>query len=254
MTGVGAVGTPTPGAGNGEAALRQAARQLEGVFVKLMFEEMAKTVGDAGLFPKAPGSDMYEQWFRGAVAEQWTAAGGTGLGDDIAASLGASERNTGLGELRSALRAASGKVEALDERRESRSPVDAAPKTVQWPVPGAISSGFGPRQHPVSGHADDHRGVDIAVPVGTPVRVPYAGRVHEVGESSALGRYVVVEHEGGYRSVFGHLSEAPLRVGEPVRAGDVVAKSGNTGRSTGPHLHYGLYRNGRAVDPTPHLR
>jgi murein DD-endopeptidase MepM/ murein hydrolase activator NlpD len=125
---------------------------------------------------------------------------------------------------------------------------------VQLPVPGVISSGFGPREHPVLGHADDHRGVDIAAPVGTPVRVPYAGRVHEVGENPALGRYVIVEHEGGYRSVFGHLSESTLEAGAPVRVGDVVARSGNTGRSTGPHLHYGLYRNGRAVDPTPHLR
>lgn len=253
MTGIGAVGTPASQAPDHDAALREAARQLEGVFVKLMFEEMAKTVSDAGLFPKAPGSDMYQQWFRGAVAEQWAAAGGTGLGDRIAASLGAEGEQAGLGELRSALRAASGKVGALD-RADARGPGEAAPKTVQLPVPGVISSGFGARAHPVLGHADDHRGVDIAVPVGTPVRAPYAGRVHEVGETPALGRYVIVEHEGGYRSVFGHLSETPIEAGAPVRAGDVVAKSGNTGRSTGPHLHYGLYRNGRAVDPTPHLR
>jgi len=254
-----------------DAAIRQAARQLEGVFVSLMFEEMAKTVDDAGLFPKSPGGDMYQQWFRGAVAEKWTGVGGTGLGDQIAASLGAqADGAIGLRDLKAALQTASGKVGTTSDSSPALLPrvapsakpsplpasagPDSGPTAVRLPVPGVITSGFGSRSHPVTGRPDHHHGVDIAVPEGTPVRTPYAGRVHELGESPALGRYLVVEHQGGYRSLYGHLSETDLERGELVRAGEVIGRSGNTGRSTGPHLHFGLYRDGRAVDPTVHLR
>lgn len=248
------------------AQLRQAARQLEAVFVKLMFEEMSKTVPDAGLFPKAPGGDFYEQWFRGAVADQWTATGGIGLGDRIAASLGADGQAS---TLRAALRNATGQgaahaalgVEGVGRvehaghaHAHAHGPSADETGSVRLPVAGRITSGFGHRTHPVTGRADHHRGIDIAAPIGTPVRLPFAGKVLEVSQDAALGRYVVVEHQNGYRSVFGHLSEVSARPGDTFREGDVVASSGNTGRSTGPHLHYGLYRHGRAVDPTPLLR
>lgn len=249
VLGIGATPPPTT-SDDGDAALRAAARQLEGIFVGLMFEEMAKTVEDSGLTPKAPGADLYQQWFRGAVAERWTANGGTGLGDQIAASLGASTTAT---DLRAAIREAQGKVgESGGLERPSGSA--RGPTHTTLPVAGPITSHFGERIHPVHGGHDEHRGVDIAVPVGTPVRLPFAGRVFEVGESPTLGRYVIVEHPSGYRSLFAHLSEVSVETGTALRAGEPVARSGNTGRSTGPHLHYGLYRDGHAVDPTPYLQ
>jgi len=258
LVGIGTATSPAQAKGS-EESLRQAARQLEGIFVNLMFEEMAKTVGESELFPQAPGSKMYEQWFRGAVAEQWTASGGTGLGDRIAASLKGTAKPE---DLRSALGEVSGNAEARLEAptgpgRDLHPPSGAARplgERPRWPVAGGqVSSGFGHRTHPVHGGSDDHRGIDLAVPEGTSVRVPFAGRVAEVGENAALGRYVIVEHQGGYRSLFGHLSDVGVRKGAAVRAGDIVAASGNSGRTTGPHLHYGLYRDGRAVDPTPFL-
>lgn len=244
---------PRVSSAQGEAKreeIQQVARQLEGVFVGMMFEEMAKGLGqdENGLFPKTPGSDMYQQWFRGEVATQFSQGGGLGLGDVIAERL--AERQ-GLppeaAELRTGPRPP---VEMLARARPSRAPPPPTrPGKVPPPVRGRLTSGFGVRTHPVTGRTDMHEGVDLAVPVGTAVRSPYGGRVVKVDEDAHLGVHVVVEHRGGYRSVYGHLSEASVRVGQRLDASAVLGRSGNSGRSTGPHLHFALYRHGEAVDP-----
>lgn len=119
-----------------------------------------------------------------------------------------------------------------------------------WPVPGytRITSHFGPRIHPVTGRYSNHFGTDIAVPEGTPVRAAHAGRVVSAGWAGACGIHVRIEWVGGAIR-YCHLSAVTVPVGAAVSAGDVVALSGNTGRSTGPHLHFERYENGRLVDP-----
>ncbi|WNG54836.1 M23 family metallopeptidase [Archangium gephyra] len=107
-----------------------------------------------------------------------------------------------------------------------------------WPVEHhfRVTSGFGPRIHPILGGASEHRGVDIGVPVGTEVRAPAAGVVAAVRESKVNGRWLKVRHEGGVRTVYCHLSLAEVKPGQKVGAGEVLARSGETGRVTGPLL------------------
>lgn len=116
------------------------------------------------------------------------------------------------------------------------------------PVRGWISSGFGYRRDPFRGGISFHRGLDIAAYIGAPVRASMDGRIVLVGNNSAFGKYILVAHQIGYSSFYGHLDRALVRRGEVVRRGQKIGSVGNTGRSTGPHLHFEIRRNGIALD------
>ncbi len=118
-----------------------------------------------------------------------------------------------------------------------------------WPARGPITSGFGPRIHPISGEPDFHEGIDIEVPEGTDVYASCAGRVIAAGRHSGYGLYIVVEHSNGYRTLYGHLSEIGVYRGQFVEGGQRIARSGNTGNSTGPHLHLEILQYGRPLNP-----
>ncbi len=117
------------------------------------------------------------------------------------------------------------------------------------PVSGKITSPFGIRRAPRAGATVKHEGIDIAVPVGTPVKSALGGVVKKTGSTSAQGTYIVVDHGGGLESVYKHLSHVTAKVGTAVNEGDMIARSGNTGVSTGPHLEFQLIRNGTPIDP-----
>ncbi len=140
-----------------------------------------------------------------------------------------------------------------DEQKRERERL--AKQTVfQAPVDGRISSGFGARAAPKAGASTFHRGVDFAVPVGTAVKAPANGVVVETGTDSKLGKFVYIDHGKGVISKFGHLSDNQVvEAGQRVQAGQLIGKSGNTGNSTGAHLHYTVTVNGKPVDPTKGL-
>ena len=114
-----------------------------------------------------------------------------------------------------------------------------------------ISSPFNPRRkHPVTGRIAPHKGVDFAMPSGTPVIAPADGIIEKVAyQASGAGRYIIVRHSREYQTVYMHLSKPMVQAGQTVKRGQRIALSGNTGRSTGPHLHYEFHINGRPVNP-----
>ncbi|HTW34577.1 MAG TPA: M23 family metallopeptidase [Rhizomicrobium sp.] len=123
---------------------------------------------------------------------------------------------------------------------------------MKTPVDGArISSGFGMRFHPLLGYSRMHKGIDFAVPVGTPVMAAGAGTVEQEGWVNGYGNFMLVDHGNTYSTAYGHLSRfAPgIHKGSHVRQGQVIAYSGNTGMSTGPHLHYEIRINKVQVNP-----
>ncbi len=120
----------------------------------------------------------------------------------------------------------------------------------RFPLPaGTVTSSFGIRKNPLSGHVKMHEGIDLAAPAGTSVFAARNGIVAAVGTDPILGRYVIIEHEGGWKSVYGHLSATLTDLRKAVRSGSIIGKVGTTGQSTGPHLHFELRRNGEAKDP-----
>ncbi|MGX7950780.1 peptidoglycan DD-metalloendopeptidase family protein [Oleidesulfovibrio alaskensis] len=126
---------------------------------------------------------------------------------------------------------------------------DAAPVSLHWPLPGRISSGFGWRPDPFTGEREWHAGLDIAGEEGEPVAACWDGKVVFAGEKGDYGKLVVLEHAGGWRSYYGHNSELNVEVGDVVTAGRKIAEVGDTGRSTGPHLHFELRQGELAWNP-----
>jgi len=122
----------------------------------------------------------------------------------------------------------------------------------RFPLPaGRLSSGFGLRESPISGRMSKHAGIDLAAPAGTDVYAAREGRVAEAGFDSTLGQYLVIEHEGGYSTVYGHLSLRRVRLNEEVESGMIIGSVGSTGLSTGPHLHFEVRNRGEPRDPQP---
>ncbi len=132
---------------------------------------------------------------------------------------------------------------------EGRSARKALMKT---PVDGArLSSRYGKRRHPILGYTTMHRGVDFAAPSGTRVMAAGDGTVERAGRNGAYGKYVRIRHNGTYKTAYAHLKgyARGIKAGKRVRQGQTIGYVGSTGRSTGPHLHYEIHRNGRQINP-----
>ena len=117
------------------------------------------------------------------------------------------------------------------------------------PVNGAVSSGFGMRRHPILGYSRMHSGLDFKAGYGTPIYAVTDGTVTHAGRKGGYGNFVQINHGGGLASGYGHMSRFAVTSGTRVRRGQIIGYVGSTGLSTGPHLHYELYRGGRAVNP-----
>lgn len=122
-----------------------------------------------------------------------------------------------------------------------------------WPVNGWISSKFGYRKSPFTGQREFHHGVDIANRKGSPVIAPANGTVTFVGRKGSLGKVVILDHGFGITTRYAHLSQMLCKVGDRVKRSNTIALVGNSGRSTGPHLHYEVHVNGEPVDPIKYL-
>jgi murein DD-endopeptidase MepM/ murein hydrolase activator NlpD len=122
-----------------------------------------------------------------------------------------------------------------------------------WPVAGRVESNFGGRMDPFSGEGAFHTGVDIQASFGTPVHAAADGVVLLAEFTGGYGKLVAVEHGGGMRTMYAHLSRYNVVPGQEVRRGDVIAYSGSTGASTGPHLHFEVRMGGSPVNPYPYL-
>ncbi len=123
-----------------------------------------------------------------------------------------------------------------------------------WPVKGEITSPFGKREHPKYGYESIHTGVDISVLSGTEVRATADGIVVFSGYQRDSGNVVMIKHGYGFTTVYAHNKQNLVNVGQKVKRGDIIALSGNTGYTTGAHLHYEVWKNNSPVNPLPYLK
>jgi murein DD-endopeptidase MepM/ murein hydrolase activator NlpD len=121
------------------------------------------------------------------------------------------------------------------------------------PLPGRITSTIGMRKHPVGGFRGRHTGVDLAAAEGTRIAAAAAGVVKDTGEGEYIGKFVILSHKDSYTTVYGHCSQTLVKKGQQIKRGQVIARVGNTGRTTGPHLHFEIRKNGIPQDPLSYL-
>ena len=143
-------------------------------------------------------------------------------------------------------------LRALD-RLMARASKALATLPSRWPVRGAVNSEFGRRPSPWTHAPEFHGGIDIKAQTGTPVHAPAAGTIVHAGPAQDYGNAVIIEHGRDIRTLYGHLSKVAVRPGQKVERGTLLALSGNTGRSSGPHLHYEIYVKGQPVNPRAYL-
>ncbi|WP_243031030.1 peptidoglycan DD-metalloendopeptidase family protein [Thermus altitudinis] len=155
------------------------------------------------------------------------------------------------------------RAEVLDLKNQLKEVVPALERTLEverslpqgLPLRGykGVTSFFGTRKNPFGPGYEFHDGLDFAAPYGAPVYATGSGVVAQVGWMGAYGLAVLLDHAEGYQTLYGHLSRLAVHPGQRVERGQVLGYVGSTGRSTGPHLHYSVYRYGTPLDPRPYL-
>jgi murein DD-endopeptidase MepM/ murein hydrolase activator NlpD len=133
-------------------------------------------------------------------------------------------------------------------------PEPGAPGQLLWPVSGPITSPFGMRMHPVYGRPILHAGIDIAAATGTTIAAAADGRVIVAGTQGDCGKMVAIDHHGGLSTIYCHMSQIFVGVGQDVQRGQAIGAVGMTGDATGPHVHFQVMQDGHPVDPMSFLR
>ncbi|MCK9538769.1 peptidoglycan DD-metalloendopeptidase family protein [Dokdonella sp.] len=160
----------------------------------------------------------------------------------------------GLDDLRAEFDRQAAQLDVLDGLLRDRQ-IDKALLPTGMPVAqGYISSGYGGRTDPLNGHAGVHLGVDFGAPAGSPILAVADGLVTFAGKRTGYGKVIEIDHGNGYMTRYAHASAFVARPGQRVHAGETIAKVGSTGRSTGPHCHFEVWRNGRPVNPMTYVR
>ena len=230
---VAAAPRPLPAAQADVAADPQDARPLPRSRPKLVEPVAGQTALEA--------ADQGDGVSVGGKAPKALAGAGNGI------SPGAPSDEEVRGEL-DAMQRSQKRIKAL--LRSGRFAVSFGSGRVNWPLPGynSISSPFGMRWGRL------HAGIDIPAPIGTAIRAADSGTVVLAGYTGGYGNYTCIQHTRSLSTCYGHQSKILVRPGEDVKAGQAIGLSGNTGNSTGPHLHFETRVNGQAVDPMPFLR
>ncbi len=203
---------------SGEMGPREIAGHVQAMFMEVLIKSMEETVqADGGLYGDSSTSDIY----RGMLRQEMAIAMSQDLGGPLVQQLEKAIRD----------RATDVQVPGVGVSSER-----SVGQTL--PVQGRVTSPAGWRQDPITGEARYHRGTDIAAPNGTPIQSVSSGRVVESGRKGGYGNAVVIESDDGRKMLYAHNLMNHVKVGDRVRAGEVIALVGSTGRSTGPHVHF----------------
>jgi len=199
-------------------------------------QRMVKKLGVmAGLDPSLPDAEV------GGV--------GGALGSESEPPAGAGFSLQDMDKNLSSLTDSSAKLEEFYQNQ--RILLSATPSI--WPVHGYLSAVFGKRIDPFTGQLDFHNGIDISTQIGTRVQAPADGVIVSCGARGAYGNAIIIDHGYGIMTQYGHLDAFNSRPGQRVHRGDIIGFVGNTGRSTGPHLHYEIWLNRQAKNPLDYI-
>lgn len=232
--------------------LKDTAQQFEALFTGYMFKVMRSTVGeeDDGELNSSSKS-IYMDMFDNEIALNISRSRGLGLADIIYRQVSSevSQENQTQGSTAPASVQAALPISEVTSQAPSVDPLVPVAAYPSTPAGERVSSPYGLRVDPLDGTVRFHGGVDIAAPEGTPINAAQAGRVVFSGQLGGYGNAVILEHDDGLRTLYGHASCNLVSEGQQVGEGDVIGLVGSTGRSTGPHLHFEVQQNGEPINP-----
>lgn len=223
-------------------ALKKACAQFEGLIMHQLLKGMRRTVSESNLLHGGPGEKIWKDMFDQVLAEEAGQSGSLGLGDLLYRQL-LGQPQVGPDQTGLANQNIEAYLKSANVGRQARD------SQLDLPVEGRITSNFGLREHPILGGLRMHHGLDLAAPSGTSIRAAQGGKVTFSGQSGNYGYLVEIDHGNGLTTRYAHNQENLVEAGQEVKAGQVVAKVGSSGLSTGPHLHFEVRQNGQPVDP-----
>jgi len=221
------IGNYLPGQGDvgqRDQKLKKACKDFESLLTYQILRSMRKTIDKCDLMHGGQGEEIYQSLFDMEISKSMADFGPNSLAKLLYEQLKGKE---GTG--------------------------DSVPEQLPWPVKGQLSSGFGWRKDPFTSERRFHDGADIAAPLGTSIRAVLPGKVVFNGMKKGYGNVIILDHGRGLTTLYAHTSRNLASEGVMVQAGSVIAEVGSTGRSTGPHLHFEVRKDGKALDPMAFL-
>jgi murein DD-endopeptidase MepM/ murein hydrolase activator NlpD len=228
-----------------EGDLEQAAVAFEAYFLRHILAEVRGSQ-ESSLLDGGPGGRMFREMLDEALADAMAEGGGIGLAEVLGKQL---ENQVDARAVSAEGGADLERGRKSDAHRAYRAAAVGPGVFAALPVEGEITSEFGRRSDPLAGHPDFHAGIDLAAAQGTAVRAAGSGVVVRAAPAGSYGNLVVVDHGGGLETRYAHLDRVSVQVGDRVEPGAAIGTVGATGRTTGPHLHFEVRRDGRPQDP-----
>lgn len=218
--------------------MQEQLEEFASLLIFQMLQTMRRTIPRTGLLDQGLAQDLYMSLFDQEVARHIARRQDLGLTSLLAQQFTNATETVAVSGRRS---------RALETYRQQQ----GTGFELLLPVAGSLSSPFGWRQDPFDGAGKWHQGIDIAAPSGTLVRAAAAGEVVFSGPRQDYGNLLIVEHQDGYHTYYAHHTEPLVATGTAVQRGQPIARVGQTGRATGPHVHFEVRRHGHALDPQP---
>lgn len=225
-----------------------AGEQFEGYLIQMLVREMRKTIPKGGIFD-SQAMNIFMDLFDQTVAEEIAKGGGLGLADALEGSMGGQVDNKKFSDMLQKYKTMIPHTERPDLRpigggHDHRKPENGIP------VEGRLTSKYGMRLSPIKKDKRVmHKGIDIGAKTGTPIHAVRGGTVRVAGDRGGYGNVVIIDHGEGLSTTYAHCNSLNVKTGQKVSANQVIATVGSTGNSTGPHLHFEVRQNGKAIDP-----
>jgi murein DD-endopeptidase MepM/ murein hydrolase activator NlpD len=235
---LGQVGNTPDGA---HQAMQEQLEEFASLLIFQMLQTMRRTIPHTGLLDKGAAHDLYMSLFDQEIARHMARRRDLGLTSLLEQQFNVLPEGT---------EQVSRRLHAVEAYRQRQEP---GLQQLVLPVDGQLSSPFGWRHDPFDGTEKWHDGIDIAAPAGSLVRAAAAGQVVFSGTRQGYGNVVILAHQDGYRTYYAHNAEHLVEAGAVVKRGQPIARVGQTGRATGPHVHFEVHRHDQVLDPRPFL-
>ena len=235
---LGQVGNTPDGA---HQAMQEQLEEFASLLIFQMLQTMRRTIPHTGLLDNGAAHDLYMSLFDQEIARHMARRRDLGLTSLLEQQFNVLPEGT---------EQVSRRLHAVEAYRQRQEP---GLQQLVLPVDGQLSSPFGWRHDPFDGTEKWHDGIDIAAPAGSLVRAAAAGQVVFSGTRQGYGNVVILAHQDGYRTYYAHNAEHLVEAGAVVKRGQPIARVGQTGRATGPHVHFEVHRHDQVLDPRPFL-